>query len=240
MASSKLLAIAMGTLLGSAAMAQSPNPAQAESTETDLSASNADVGPKGFEVGLRVGYALPLGDAVSGSSYSDFTKGIVPLQLDLGYRIDANLFAGAYFQYGFTGVKFDTGGGDVCSQSGVSCSATDLRFGIEGQYHLMPATAFDPWVGLGVGYEIYHASLSAGGLDGSINVRGFEFVNLAVGANYKLSPNAGVGPFVGLAVGEYTDESTSAPGVPDQSASIDQKGVHMALSFGLRGVFDVM
>lgn len=243
MKSSQLLAIAMGTLLGGAALAQDSgsssgdDQAKAESplsTETDLAASPV-LGPKGFEVGLRAGYALPLGDVSSGNAYSDFTKGIVPLQLDVGYRINGNWFAGAYFQYGLTNVKVPE-----CDQSGVSCSASDLRFGIEGQYHLMPANALDPWVGLGVGYEVYHSSESAGGMEASGSTNGFEFLNATVGADYKLAPNLGVGPFLGLSLGEFSNASFSSPGQPDQSGSIQDKALHLALSFGLRGVFDVM
>lgn len=234
---SKLLAIAVGALLGGGAMAQetsSGEPQGTTSTETDIAAYSAIPGPSGLEVGFRVGYALALGDVQSGTSFNDFSKNMVPLQVDLGYRIDGNWFAGAYFQYGFTGIK-----DPVCDNSGVDCSSHDFRFGIEGQYHLMPSAVIDPWVGLGVGYEFYHLNTSASGTEASETLRGWEFVNVSLGADYKLAPSLGVGPFIGLSVGEFTDASLSVTGLPDQSGSIDDKAVHLWLTFGMRGVFDV-
>lgn len=237
MKSNTLWALALGTLLGGAALAQDttePMPDGPSSTEAEATSPAAE-GPSGVEIGLRAGYALPLGDAESGSSMSDAFSGMVPLQLDLGYRVNGNWFAGAYFQYGFAFVK------DGCAGSGVSCSASDLRFGIQAQYHVMPTAAFDPWVGLGIGYEILHISLSddASGASGSESLSGLEFANLSIGGDYHLSPTFSVGPVIQLTVAQYMNASISA-GDTDVSGSIDNKGMHMWLSFGLRGVFDVM
>lgn len=239
---STLWAIAVGTLLGGAAMAQdtgSTEPStgadQGEghgplSTETNIEEYSAIPGPSGFEIGFRVGYAIPLGDASGGTPstpLSDLVSGMVPLQLDVGYRINGRWMAGAYAQYGFAFAKDRACGGDPS----VSCSAHDIRVGAEGQYHLMPVSVIDPWVGLGIGYEWLTVTASAGGISASATTRGMEFFNVSAGADYKLDPKLGVGPFIGLSVGQYS--SSGGFDIPDKS-------LHMWLSFGMRGVFDIL
>lgn len=227
-----LVAVSLCTLVGGAAFAQDAEPSTdgASSLEESHASSQAPAGPKGFEVGLRTGYALGLGSLAGsasgdGASMSDFTPGMIPFQVDVGYRFDGNWFAGAYFQYGIGFIKDEACGG------GASCSATDLRFGIEGQYHLMPGNQIDPWVGLGVGYESVGVSASEGGLSISTSVTGLEFANLSLGGDYRVSPNLGVGPYLGLTVGQYSSAFDT---------DIPEKALHMWLSIGVRGVFDVM
>jgi opacity protein-like surface antigen len=233
MKSKTLVAVSLCALVGGAAFAQDAEPSTdgPSSLQETPASSEAPAGPKGFEIGLRTGYALGLGSLAGsasgeGTSMSDFTSGMVPIQIDLGYRFNGNWFAGAYFQYGFGFIKES-----ACGASGASCSATDLRFGIEGQYHLMPGMQIDPWVGLGVGYESVNISASEGGLTLSTSVTGLEFVNLSVGGDYRVSPNLGVGPFVGLTVGQYSSAFDT---------DIQEKAIHMWLSLGVRGAFDVM
>jgi len=60
---------------------------------------------EGFELGARLGYGLPMGDAVKDAKLSDSVSGQIPIWLDVGYRIDESLFVGAYGQYGITMVK---------------------------------------------------------------------------------------------------------------------------------------
>jgi hypothetical protein len=241
MKSNTLLAVALGTLLGGAALAQDtgatePNPDDTQaSAAMEPSPATGSAGPRGFEVGLRAGFALPLGSLAGDSgSLSDGFSGMVPLQLDLGYRVNRSWFAGAYLQYGFAFVK-DAGCG-----SGTSCSASDLRFGLEAQYHVLPLAQLDPWVGLGIGYEVLHLSVTdtGSGVGGSVSYRGLEFANLSLGGDYKLSPTLSVGPVIQLTIAEYMNGSLSSPDL-NLSSGIDNKAIHMWLSFGVRGVFDV-
>jgi hypothetical protein len=113
-------------------------------------------------------------------------------------RLNPNLLIGGYFQYGFGLLNNSSAGvGQVgCNSSGVSCSANDLMFGVQAHYHFMPGGTFDPWGGIGVGYEIANASASANGQSVSVAFSGFQFVNLQVGGDYKAMPNLGIGPFV--------------------------------------------
>jgi len=62
-----------------------------------------------------------------------------------GYRFNHQFYAGAYFQYGFGVVNDDRQ--DVCRNVNFDCSASDVRLGIMGRYHLPPFSQLSPWVG---------------------------------------------------------------------------------------------
>ena len=60
------------------------------------------------------------------------------------------MYLGAYIEHGPTFVK-------DCP-AGSSRSASDVRLGVNFLYHLVPGAPFDPWAGIGVGYEWLNAS----------------------------------------------------------------------------------
>lgn len=208
---------------------------------TASSALAADgAGPtSGLEVGARVGYGIPMGNATGAASggqstaLGDVFSSMIPIQIDALYMINPNIRVGAYFQYGLLSVsdKFEKG---VCSTSGVSCSFHDLRFGIQAHYHLMPEQTIDPWVGLGIGMESASGSLSAGGQSQDASLSGLEFVNLQVGADYKVMPNLGVGPFAQFSLGQYSSQT-----IGNQSGDIQNKAMHEWLVLGVRGAYDI-
>ena len=94
-----------------------------------------------LEIGVRTGVALPLGSVVSGTQLSDSLDAQIPVQLDFGFRPDPHLFVGAYGSYGFV-----LPASGVCQ--GGSCSGSDIRAGLEAQYHFRPGRRFDPWLGV--------------------------------------------------------------------------------------------
>jgi hypothetical protein len=198
--------------------------------------------PSGIELGLRTGYAFALGSAAggangaSGANMSDFIGGAVPIWIDAGYRLASpNLFIGAYFQYGIGFVSGQTAN-QTCS-NGVSCSAYVMQYGIQAHYHFMPDNQFDPWVGYGIGMEQAQVNLSQGGQSGSINVNGWDYGIIQVGADYRgLLDGLGVGPLVMFGFGQYSNESTSPGG---QSGSIPNQAMHEWLTIGIRGVYDI-
>ncbi|HEX8794171.1 MAG TPA: hypothetical protein VF765_24680 [Polyangiaceae bacterium] len=210
--------------------------------------ARADATPTGIEVGLRSGYAIPLGNLVGAPSgqtapnLSDTISGMVPIWLDAGYRLNPNMMIGAFFQYGlaFTnnGTKSLFSG---CGTSGVSCSANDLMFGAQFHYHFMPDQTIDPWAGIGVGYEILNGSASQGGQSlGGASFNGFQFVNLQVGGDYKVMPNLGVGPFIAFSLGEYSGCSFNGPnGQSAGTCTINNSAMHEWLTFGIRGAYDI-
>lgn len=228
-------ALAVGTLIASAALAIEPNlPATGpgSSSQTDF---------HGIELGVRAGYGVPLGKAGDNTNLSDQVKGMVPLWVDLGYRFDPNWYFGGFFQYGFGFVpSIASAPGAPCSIAGVSCSVNDLRFGLNVHYHFRPAETFDPWLGVGAGYEILNLSGSATGVSVSASTRGFEFGNVQLGLDFKISPAFGVGPFAAFTIAQFSDNSASLNGRDLNAPGYTNKSIHEWLIFGARGVFDIL
>jgi len=181
-----------------------------------------------FTLGARVGYGLALGDVGGTLAMSDWVKSQIPVQLDALYRVNPNIAVGAYFSYGFA----QTGGpiADACDLAGADCSASIMRLGLEGTYSLAAMGPVAPWLGVGFGYEWNKLD---DGTD-SITFKGFEFVNLQVGGDFKVSPQISVGPYVMFSLGQY--DSADVAGT---SADITDKAMHEWLSFGVRGKFDL-
>jgi hypothetical protein len=169
-------------------------------------------------LGLRAGFAPATGDAFDGGKMSDGVKSQVPIQVDALYAVMPNLKLGGYFSYGF---------GQVASDLGNDVSSKNMRFGVEGIYQLKPMGKITPWAGVGIGYEI--ATLEQG--SDSVTSSGFEFANLQLGGDYKVTEKVGVGPFVMVSVGQYSK-------VMDETTGFD-KAVHEWLQFGIRGTFDL-
>jgi hypothetical protein len=189
------------------------------------------------QLGLRTGYALPLGNGAGDTSLSDVVSGMIPIWIDAGYKLNPNMVIGANFQYGIAFVNSDKIQG--CSGGGVSCSANDIMFGVQFHYHLMPDQTIDPWGGVGIGYEILNVSESAMGQSASTSFNGFQFVNFQLGADYKVLPNLGVGPFVMLSLGQYSNCSISEPGITTGNCTIQNQSMHEWLTFGVRGAYDI-
>jgi hypothetical protein len=197
------------------------------------SPAHADGGA--VSLGLRTGYALPMGDAAGGgnASLGDVISGVLPIWIDAGYKLNPNMYIGADFQYGIAFINTSKFQG--CSMSGVSCSANDVMIGANFHYHFMPDNTIDPWAGVGIGYEILSFNESAGGQSVGGNDNGFQFLNLQVGGDYKAMPNLGVGPFLMFSLGEFTNCSSSAGG----DCKIDQTAMHEWFTIGVRGVYDI-
>ena len=182
---------------------------------------------------LRAGYGAPLGNIQKDRSLSTDTSdpfpygvaGLIPIRLDLGYMAFRSIMLGLYGEYG---IAFFSG----CS----SCSGRDIRFGLQLQYHFAPVERFDPWFGLGIGYEFLSTKEkdSATGDEGTFSARGFEFVNAQLGLDIELAEALTLGPVVGFSLGQFSNQTTKAPGQAEQSESIDNTALHMWLEPALK------
>lgn len=190
----------------------------------------------GFSFGLRLGYGLPMAKyasslTVSGvtldfGDISDSVGGKIPIWLDAGYRLTSNVYVGGYFEY--------APGLTKNCPPGYSCSASDVRLGANAQYRLLPGQSFDPWVGIGIGYEWLNLGMS--GLNAGFH--GWEFVNLQVGGDFLVGTNLGIGPYLAFSLAQFGTFTASQGGI---SASIDitDKSLHEWLQFGVKGTFDL-
>jgi len=183
-----------------------------------------DTGGK-VKVGLRLGYGLPMGESAKGAKMSDGISGMIPIWLDLGYMVTPNIMVGLYAQYGLVMVKNCPDGAD--------CSGSDIRVGLQGQYHLSPAESMDPWFGLGVGYEMASTKVSAGGAETTGTLSGLEFANIQAGADFKAGPLA-VGPFLSFSLGQYSKAKVETP-AGSADGDITDKAMHQWLVIGVKG-----
>jgi len=216
-------------LIGTAAFAQEAAPAPSRGA---------------IEVGLRAGFGLPFGSEgttasdASDTKLSDDLKGIIPIQVDAGYRINPKIYVGLSFQYGFGLINTDNSNNADCNSSGFSCSASDVNVGVNAHYHFLPGQAFDPWVGLGAGYEWLSFSVSGGGQEATVTGTGFEFGQAQVGGDFQAARNLGIGPFASFSFGQYGNANLSQGG-SSMDMSITSKSFHEWLELGVRGVYDI-
>jgi hypothetical protein len=196
----------------------------------------------GLEAGLRLGYGLPFGELRQDSDLSDGISGQLPLWLDVGYRLNPEIFVGVYVQYGFgfVGGAIDDG----CDDSDeVDCSATDVRLGVQLHYHIAPRSEANPWVGLGLGYEWMSLGVEAEGQEAVFTSSGFEFLNLQAGLDFRLARHLFAGPFVSVSLGQYDEVSVDCDGVlcsalgASTDTEIDDTAIHGWVVLGLRGTY---
>jgi hypothetical protein len=186
---------------------------------------------RGLELGVRVGMGLPFGkvDGAVGDSLDQTIAYAVPVGLDVGYRVDPRLLVGAYGTYASASPASALR--DDCSSHGLQCSTDGVRAGIEVQVHSPHEGPWDPWMGLGSGYEWMRVRSSAGPLSAG----GWEFLHLEAGVDLRPVSAFGLGPFVTWAIGQYQYES-----FPDRgSSAVSSRAVHEWLIFGFRGTVDI-
>ena len=192
----------------------------------------------GFQLGLRTGVAVPLGEVDKGDSISDTFTPQVPIIADIGYKFIPQLFLGGYVGISVGGV------GDAikksCDAVNVDCMAVGFRIGIQGQFHIIPDGRWNPWVGYGIGYEVAGASGSKGANKLNAALGGVEFAHLMAGVDYRISKVVGIGPYADFAVGEYSIasvEATSGGVTRKTDGDIRDKTLHEWLLIGVKVTF---
>jgi len=176
---------------------------------------------------VRTGAAIPFGKMYADHELSDYSSVQVPFVVDIGGKPIPELFIGGYIGIAVGGSaekKVDLGG---TRDSGY------LRFGwragVEGQYHFIPGGDINPWVGYGFGWE----AVGLGTIQGSpwaAVLAGYEFAHLMGGADFRLTRIVGVGPFVDVSFGRYTDSDRNELDDADHAT-------HGWAIFGVRAVF---
>ena len=184
----------------------------------------------GFQMDIRTGYSLPMGNFREGYKLSDVSSGQVPIMVDIGAKVIPQLFVGGYF-----GLSFGGAGGiskDSCNASNADCLTVGVNFGVEAQYHILPAALANPWVGYGLGFQSLGLSRTVSGVSTTMSAAGFEFARFMGGVDFRVSRVFGVGPFIDLSMASYSKFDNGS-----QSVSIDDTAVHEWLTLGARFVF---
>jgi hypothetical protein len=189
------------------------------------------------ELSLNAGFALPLGNATGGNnstSLSDAINFAIPFGIEVGYRIGGVVFIGGTFTYGPFGSPSSTSI-PACAQAGVSCHSSFVRGGFSVQWHPLGSRGTDPYVGIGLGYEWLSININNNGASSSGQYSGFNWADIPVGVDFRLSRAVRLGPFVDFTLGEYRTQTVSSPSTI--SGNISPKALHFWLSFGVRVVF---
>jgi hypothetical protein len=186
----------------------------------------------GFEAGVRVAAALPIGKAgrdVDGADrrLGDLTAWRAPLELNVAYRVSSRASYGLYGQLGLGG----TGSG--CTGR---CDFSDLRLGVLGQWHFHTERNVSPWLGLGAGWEsLSYRTLAASGAQSTELLGGPELL-LQGGLELRVERDLLIGPFVSAGVGSYLLDSYKClpQGIECPAGSaVAGSGLHSWLGFGL-------
>ncbi len=122
-----------------------------------------------------------------------------------------------------------------------SCSGTSTRLGLEGQFHASPFARYDPWFGLGFGYEWlnYHAESYDRFNDvlyvSDVKFRGLLFPRVSGGVDFNVNRIITLGPYVSYTAGQFSRVSETGFG----SANIHDKAFHGWFELGIRGNFNL-
>ena len=197
----------------------------------------------GLTLALRLGYGIPFGDTSANASgvttpLGDQFQGELPFWIDAGYRFARNWFVGAYLQLGVGVVNKDKAAGSVCSQPGVSCKGSDVHLGVEGAYSFSPGKSFNPWVGLGTGYEWTNLKADSSAGNGEFTFNGWEFLNLQAGGDFAVSRLFALGPYASLGLGQYSSAKLTL-GSTTFNGDVENKKTHGWLQFGVKGTFNL-
>jgi hypothetical protein len=216
----------------------------------------SDAGAAGrVHLALRTGYGLPLGKYAEVRTLATFrdedvnalgddTYGVIPIWLDVGYRLHPRLLLGAYFMYGVvlpkTASASDPLGGG-CPE-GFDCTAAGVRFGLQGQYSFAPGATINPWVGLALGYEWIQSELSGevfgAALDAATTHSGPDLLQLQAGADFRIGSGLSLGPFAAASAMQYTSCSLTLAG-DESSCELNDGGWHGWLVLGARGALEL-
>jgi hypothetical protein len=187
---------------------------------------------EGFEFGARVSYAMPSGDvggdgSGNGVPFDTWVDHAFPIEVDVGYRFDARIYAGIYGGYIPISRQYcETG----------NCSDHGLRVGAQVQFHPLGQAPFDPWLGLGSGYEWLSFSQRFPTDTDERGLEGFEFAILQAGFDFGMtstSPVIKLGPVLTFSLAEFRRETFGSGGV----TYVDDRRLHHWLTLGFRARF---
>jgi hypothetical protein len=158
----------------------------------------------GFAIGLHGGYSIPFGNE-NGVAVRDYViQGAIPIGVDLGWFITPRFYVGVALTYGIGvgAARLNP----TCGDPDVDCSAQMYSFGAVAHWHFRPEERWDPWVGVGFGYETVQVTATSQVDNSTVNpspaLQGLD-LSLGAGLDFKPLRYVGVGPYVEGAAGPY-------------------------------------
>lgn len=210
------------------------SPAMA-SAQAPRGASRGPGGPadQGVVFSGRVGFGFPSGDfagygfANASTPLSDAVSSKIPIWLELGYRFTPMVWGTLFLELAPANVN-----SSACNP-GFDCSASDVRFGLEVQLHLLPHQQLDPWLGLGFGAEFLNFKVTGPAPTLEQRYSGWEFPLVEGGLDVAVSPRFAFGPYAALSFGQYTGYRETDAGLT-QSTDIHDRARHSWFQLGVK------
>jgi hypothetical protein len=176
-----------------------------------------------LELSMGLGYGQGFGPVAHGvPTLQGFGKAGGTFVLNAGWRFDPRWEAGVYGE--FSMFSDGTLPGSEHALSGAA--------GVQGQFHVLPAEKWDPWVGLGVGWRGYWGHVSGS----DYGLQGLDLVRLQAGVDYRLTPELSMGPVLGVTMTEFL--SAKPIGASGYNDTHDRK-LNTFVFGGIGGRFDL-
>jgi len=143
---------------------------------------------KAFELGIGAGFSQGIGNYIAPNGQAISTAGSGgAAELELGYRIDPRFLVGVYGMGSMHGTNGQTTlpGTDRINSAAI---------GVQGQFHMLPFKAIDPWVSLGTGWRGTWVVPAVGD---TLATHGWQIAKLRIGVDYRVSDAVALGPVVG-------------------------------------------
>ncbi len=181
------------------------------------------------QIDLGAGVGLPFGQVEGGSNLGDLVAYAFPLQADVQFRFLRQFAAGPYVRYAPTSLASTLQNG--CSGAGISCDASDLGFGVLGEYRFSERLEGGPWFGALIGWELLKSTQAAAGQKSTATLSGLE-LGLRGGMDFELGAIT-LGPWAALQASQFTNSQVESNGTTS-SGSIVSTAVHAWFEVGVR------
>jgi len=167
---------------------------------------------QGVVVSGRIGFGFPGGDIIRPEffpppliswSMGDHIDSKIPIWLEVGYRFTPIVWGSLYLELAPVNLA------STFCENGADCDGSDVRFGLDVQFHMMPYQRVDPWFGVGIGAE-YLTIRELAGTDERFS--GWEFPLLEGGLDFAVTPRFDLGPYASLSFGRYNSYRASGGG----------------------------
>jgi len=164
---------------------------------------------RGMLLGGGIGAAVPGGDISEGLPFDDVVDSFTLGHLDVGYRFNERFLLGAYLEGGNGSIN--TSVLEACDDPTIDCSASLVRVGLQARAYLLTQSRFQPWGGVGFGYEWFVFSAESEGYDDSFTLRaeGAERLRLTLGLDIWAGHNHFASVQIGYSLGKYGEATYS-------------------------------
>jgi hypothetical protein len=192
-------------------------------------------------LGLRVGGGVPYGRTAAAAALSDELRFTLPVTAELTFAtITPRLSMGPFLQYAAGALSRSAPlGSGACSDTASGCSdGRVLRLGWQLVWNLHDSGRVSTWAAAGTAYQSLGYSARDSGGSGTVTYRGWEWLNVQLGANLLQRGRGRLGPYASASIGRFERVRLESGG-DSLSGEIAKKTFHGWLQFGIRATVDL-